>query len=69
MEFIGREGEYYFLEVNPRFSGGVGFCIAAGVDYAALEIACHEGESIGSRPEVRPMTLTRRIQPVITQVD
>ena len=69
MEFIGREGEYYFLEVNPRFSGGVGFCIAAGVDYAALEIACHEGESIGQRPDVRPMTLTRRIQPVITQAE
>lgn len=69
MEFIGCEGEYYFLEVNPRFSGGVGFCVAAGVDFAALEIACHEGEAIGLRPEVRPMTLTRRIQPFITQVD
>ena len=69
MEFIGCEGEYYFLEVNPRFSGGVGFCVAAGVDFAALEIACHEGEAIGPRPEVRPMTLTRRIQPFVTQVD
>ncbi len=69
MEFIGREGEYYFLEVNPRFSGGVGFCIAAGVDYAALEITCHEDESIGQRPDVRPMTLTRRIQPFVTQMD
>lgn len=69
MEFIGRDGEYYFLEVNPRFSGGVGFSIAAGVDFAALEIACHEGEAIGPRPDVRPMTITRRIQPVITQVD
>lgn len=69
MEFIGRDGEYWFLEVNPRFSGGVGFCIAAGVDFAALEIACHEGESIGKRADVRPMTLTRRIQPVITEVE
>lgn len=69
MEFIGCESEYYFLEVNPRFSGGVGFCVAAGVDFAALEIACHEGEAIGPRPELRPMTLTRRIQPFITQVD
>lgn len=69
MEFIGRDGEYYFLEVNPRFSGGVGFSITAGVDFAALEIACHEGEAIGPRPEVRPMTLTRRIQPFITQMD
>ena len=69
MEFIGHEGEYYFLEVNPRFSGGVGFCITAGVDFAALEIACHEGEAIGQRPDLRPMTLTRRIQPVITEAE
>jgi len=69
MEFIGREDEYYFLEVNPRFSGGVGFGITAGVDFAALEIACHEGENIGPRPDLRPMILTRRIQPVITQAD
>ena len=69
MEFIGREGEYHFLEVNPRFSGGVGFSIAAGVDFAALEILCHEGESIGKRAALRPMTLTRRIQPVITEME
>lgn len=69
MEFIGREEEFYFLEVNPRFSGGVGFSIAAGVDFAALEVACFGGERIGPRPEVRPMTLTRRIQPMITRVE
>lgn len=69
MEFIGRDGEFYFLEVNPRFSGGVGFSIAAGVDFAALEIACHDGESIGRRADVRPMTITRRIQPVITATE
>lgn len=69
MEFIGREGEYHFLEVNPRFSGGVGFSIAAGVDFAALEILCHEGESIGKCAALRPMTLTRRIQPVITEME
>jgi len=69
MEFIGQGDDFYFLEVNPRFSGGVGFCIAAGVDFAALEIICHEGESIGPRPEVRPMTLTRRIQPMITEAE
>ena len=67
MEFIEHDGEYYFLEVNPRFSGGVGFSIAAGVDFAKLEILCHEGEFIGSRPEVPEMTLTRRMETVITE--
>jgi len=69
MEFIGRGDDFYFLEVNPRFSGGVGFSIAAGVDFAALEILCHEGESIGKRADVRPMTITRRVQPVITEAE
>lgn len=67
MEFIGRDGEYHFLEVNPRFSGGVGFSIAAGVDFAALEIAIFAGKAIGPRPDVREMTLARRFEPVITE--
>ena len=67
MEFIGHGDDYYFLEVNPRFSGGVGFSITAGVDFAALEILCHEGEDIGRRPDVPEMTLTRRMETVITE--
>ena len=69
MEFIGSGEDFYFLEVNPRFSGGVGFSIAAGVDFAALEIACHQGESIGERSALRPMTITRRVTPFITQAE
>ena len=67
MEFIGHGEDFYFLEVNPRFSGGVGFSIAAGVDFAALEILCHEGAFIGPRPAVQPMTITRRIDMAITE--
>ena len=69
MEFIGRNDEYHFLEVNPRFSGGVGFSIAAGADFAAMEIACHEGECLPLLPALRPATVTRRIQPVITEAE
>lgn len=67
MEFIGHEDGYYFLEVNPRFSGGVGFSIAAGVDFARLEILCHDGDMIGPRPDVQEMTITRRTETVITE--
>lgn len=66
MEFIGRGDTYYFLEVNPRFSGGVGFSILGGVDFAALEIACHDGDFIGKRPAVSEMTIARSFEPVIT---
>lgn len=67
MEFIGSGEEFYFLEVNPRFSGGVGFSLTAGVDFPALEMLCHEGDFIGPRADVQPMTITRRIENVITE--
>jgi len=67
MEFIGSGIDFWFLEVNPRFSGGVGFSMAAGVDFAKLQILCHEGEPIGSRPQLGEMTLTRRMETVITE--
>ena len=67
MEFISHGDDFYFLEVNPRFSGGVGFSIRAGVDFARLEIQIHEGEFIGPRPDVSEMTITRRMETVITE--
>lgn len=67
MEFIGNPYGFFFLEVNPRFSGGVGFSMAAGVDFAALEMACHEGENIGPRAQAQEMILARKMEPVITQ--
>ena len=66
MEFIGHGDEYYFLEVNPRFSGGLGFSAAAGVDFAKLEILCHDGEFIGERAQVQPVTVSRKVEMVVT---
>ena len=67
IEFIHHGDEFWFLEVNPRFSGGIGFSLTAGVDFTALEIACHDGDFIGPRPDVREMTITRRIEMVVTE--
>ena len=68
MEFIVNDSGAWFLEVNPRFSGGVGFSVLAGVDFPALNLLCHAGEAIGSRAPVREMTLARRSSPVITEI-
>lgn len=67
MEFIGRGEDDFFLEVNPRFSGGVGFSMLGGVDFAALEIACHDGDFIGPRADLRPMTIARTYDMVVTE--
>ena len=62
MEFIHHGEEYFFLEVNPRFSGGIGFSMKAGMDTAMLMLHCHTGESIGLRADVRPGVYTRQVE-------
>ena len=52
MEFIYHGEEYFFLEVNPRFSGGTGFSMKAGMDTAMLMLVCHQGQAIGQRDAV-----------------
>ena len=67
MEFIVNAEAAWVLEVKPRWSGGVGFSVLAGVDFPALNLLCHAGEPIGPRAGVREMTLARRACPVITE--
>ena len=67
MEFIVRGNECWFLEVNPRFSGGLGFSLAAGVDFTACEIACHDGDLLSPPVCVQPMTIVRRTEMTITE--
>ncbi len=62
MEFIHHGDDFYFLEVNPRFSGGMGFSSKAGMDVSMLMLACHQGQAIGQRAEVRPRVYTRQIE-------
>lgn len=66
MEFIGHQDDFYFLEVNPRFSGGVGFSALAGLSFPALSLSCYDGAAIGPRPEVCEMTLTQCVGRVRT---
>ncbi len=65
MEFIHHGEDYYFLEVNPRFSGGAGFSQLAGMDVAGLMLDCHLGRSIGQRSEVKAGVYTRRVEMVL----
>lgn len=66
MEFIAHEGKYYFLEINPRFSGGIGFSGIAGYDFVAAAMRCYAGQKIAPRCRLRPMTLAQRYEQSIT---
>ena len=66
MEFIHREGEFYFLEVNPRFSGGVGFSVLAGYDFPLAMLRCHTGAPLAAMPPLHAMTLAQRYEMRVT---
>ncbi len=60
-EFVEeRPGNWYFLECNPRFSGGVAFSCMAGYDMVANHLRCFTGEPVEAMREVRPQYLVKR---------
>lgn len=66
IEFIHHGDGYAFLEVNPRFSGGVGFSALAGYDFALATLRCHGGEPLLPPPAFRPMTMAQRYEMRVT---
>lgn len=64
MEFIENEadGSWYFLECNPRFSGGVAFSCMAGYDMVGNHLRCFEGTPIEDMGEIAPQYIARRYQ-------
>lgn len=67
IEFIENEGRYYFLEINPRFSGGVGFSCMAGYDFIKASVECYSGESISPCAVNNEMILSQRYEQYITR--
>ena len=67
MEFIHCDGAYRFLEVNPRFSGGIGFSVLAGYDFAIAILRCYAGLPLLPAPVFRPMTLAQRYEMQVTK--
>lgn len=60
-EFIKTEdGEYKFLECNPRFSAGVAFSCMAGYDYVTNHFNCHGKRTVDEKSEVKEMIIARK---------
>ena len=66
MEFIQNGDRFFFLEINPRFSGGVGFSVLAGYDFPLAMLRCHAGEPLLPPPDFQPMTLAQRYEMRVT---
>lgn len=67
VEFIRHGDSYAFLELNPRFSGGVGFSVLAGYDFPLAMARCHTGLALPPPPRFRAMTLAQRYEMRVTQ--
>lgn len=54
-EFIEQEGtgDFYFLECNPRFAGGVAFSVVAGYDMTRNHLRYFEGKRLEPMPGPR----------------
>lgn len=69
-EFIETNAkEKYFLECNPRFSGGVEFSCLAGYDCIANHIRCFSGEKIQKRDAIRNQYIARKYEEYVTKVE
>lgn len=60
-EFIEHEdGNYRFLECNPRLSGGVAFSIMSGYDMVKNHVRCFTGERVEALEHVVSQIIARR---------
>lgn len=67
-EFIEENGQYYILECNPRFSGGVEFSCMSGYDFIANHLRCFRREPIDLLQELRCQVIARRYKAYITNL-
>ena len=67
IEFIQKDDKYYFLEVNPRFSGGLAFSLLAGMNFIEMQLNSHTGKSIQNIGSPKNCILTTCSEAVITQ--
>lgn len=66
MEFIlSPNNELFFLECNPRFSGGVKFSVMAGYDFINNHLKCFCGEKIDGIVEYEEMTISREYDEIV----
>lgn len=70
IEFIlSDDGNYYYIECNPRFSGGVEFSCMAGYDCISNHIRCFDNKEIDRFTLSRITYIARKFEEYITKVE
>ncbi len=69
-EFIvDSRNDYYLLECNPRFSGGVEFSCIAGYDCVKNHMHCFSGERIDAAPQINNQYIARKYEEFVTYIE
>lgn len=66
-EFIEAGDRLYFMEINPRFSGGVEFSCMAGYDVVTNHLRCFCGQKIENEPMIKRLLIARKYEEYITK--
>lgn len=66
IEYIYHEGEFYLMDINPRFSAGTAFSVLAGYDVVKSHLACFTDRDIDAQPPFRSMTISRKMTEIVT---
>jgi carbamoyl-phosphate synthase large subunit len=62
IEFIFDGKTYYLMDINPRFSAGVGFSCIAGYDFITNHLKCFQNNTIAELKELKEGILSRKSQ-------
>lgn len=60
---------YYFIECNPRFSGGVEFSCIAGYDMIMNHLRIIDGQLIDKLPNYKEQYIARKYEEYVTCID
>ncbi len=68
-EFIETiSGERYFMECNPRFSGGLEFSVLSGYDFVMNHVRCFRNENTDDCLNITKQIIVRKYEEYITKI-
>ena len=65
MEFIGKNGVYYLIDINPRFSAGIAFSVLAGYDMVNNHLNCFVGKNVDKQVDILENIMIKKYQEVV----
>jgi carbamoyl-phosphate synthase large subunit len=64
IEFLQTASNYHLMDINPRFSAGVGFSFLAGYDFVINHLKCFKNETITNLGTIKKGILSKKTQTV-----